>query len=82
MHGTDRPGKTEFPPGWDEDKIIDSVEGVAASPDSYEQDPLDGTWTVRGVRDHVIIVVHMRPSGEIKTGYPEDGPGVRRNPRR
>ena len=32
-HGTGRPGKTEFPVGWDDQKIIGHVLGVARAPD-------------------------------------------------
>ena len=31
-HGTGRPGKTEFPSGWDDDKIIGHVLDVARNP--------------------------------------------------
>ena len=32
-HGTGRPGKTEFPADWDDEKIIGHVLGVARAPD-------------------------------------------------
>jgi hypothetical protein len=32
-HGTGRPGKTEFPSGWDDEKIIGHILGVACVPD-------------------------------------------------
>lgn len=81
LHGTGRPGKTEFPPGWDEDKIADEAASVADDPDEVYALPKGG-WQAVGVRDGVTIEVIVRPNGRIATGYPVSGPGVRRNPRR
>src|SRR5215470_6899940 len=38
-HGTGRPGKTEFPAGWDDATITGNIAAVARDPDSVEQQP-------------------------------------------
>jgi hypothetical protein len=81
LHGTGRPDKTEFPSGWDEDKIVAEVQSVADRPDSVSEN-IDGTWLAKGNRDGVTIAVALRSNGHIATGYPTEGPGVRTNPRR
>jgi hypothetical protein len=83
-HGTGKPGKTEFPAGWNDEKIIDNALDVARKPDSppVRQDRND-TWLCSGTRANVEVSVVVERSGEIVTGWPEEGgPGVVRNPRR
>ena len=57
-HGTGKPGKTEFPASWDDEKVIDTVLDVAHQPG---QPPVrqewNGRWVVRGTRDDVQIAV-------------------------
>ena len=80
-HGTGRPGKTEFPAEWSDDRILSTVADVARDPERAElQD--NGRWLVAGVRDGVRVWVAVRPDGGIWTSWPEPGgPGVRENPR-
>jgi hypothetical protein len=83
-HGTGKPGKTAFPAGWNDEKIIDNALDVARKPDSppVRQDRND-TWLCSGTRANVEVSVVVERSGEIVTGWPEEGgPGVVRNPRR
>lgn len=80
LHGVNRPNKTEFPPDWDEDKIAREVTDVARRPDTATEQ-YGGTWRVTGVRHGVAIRVYVRPNGTIKTGFPLDGPGVKKNPK-
>ena len=83
-HGTGKPGKTEFPAGWNDEKIIDNALDVARKPDNppVRQDRND-TWLCSGTRANVEVSVVVERSGEIVTGWPEEGgPGVVRNPRR
>jgi hypothetical protein len=80
LHGVDRPNKTEFPPGWDEDMIAREVTDVARHPDTATEQ-FGGTWRATGVRHGVAIRVYVRPNGTIKTGFPLDGPGVKKNPK-
>jgi Bacterial EndoU nuclease len=83
-HGTGKPGKTEFPSGWNDEKIIDALVDVARKPDNppVRQDRND-TWLCTGTRANVEVSVVVARSGEIVTGWPEEGgPGVVRNPRR
>lgn len=83
-HGTGNPGKTEFPASWDDEKIIDSALDVARKPDKppVRQDRND-TWLCSGTRANVEVSVVVARSGEIVSGWPEEGgPGVVRNPRR
>lgn len=80
LSGIGRPGKSEFPPGWDEDKIANEVTDIARHPDTATE-RYAGSWRVAGVRDGVRIRVYVRANGTISTGFPVDGPGVRHNPR-
>ena len=80
--GIGSPGKTEFPAGWDDQKIIDHTLDVARRPDSspVHQDWND-RWLCVGTRDGVEVSVVVLRSGEIWTAWPEEGgPGVVRNP--
>src|SRR6266566_2703073 len=83
-HGVGKPGKTEFPASWDDEKIIANVLDVARRPDKppTRQDWND-TWLCTGTRDNVDVSAVVERSGNILTGWPEEGsPGVVRNPRR
>jgi Bacterial EndoU nuclease len=83
-HGTGRPGKTEFPPSWDDQKIVDVALDVARKPD---QPPVlqdrNNRWICVGTRDSVEVSVIVLPGGDVWTAWPEEGsPGVVRNPRK
>ena len=83
-HGTGKPGKTEFPASWSDDKIIDTAKDVARQPDKppTRQDSND-SWLCAGTRDSVEVSVVIERSGEILTSWPEPGgPGVVRNPKK
>jgi hypothetical protein len=83
-HGTGRPGKTEFPASWDDEKIVGNILDAAQRPDSppvYQH--WNDRWLGAGTRDGVEVSVIVLPSGEVWTAWPEEGgPGVVRNPRR
>lgn len=81
MSGVGRPGKTEFPPSWDEGDCTDGVIGVAREPERAVKRPTDGTWIVEGTHRNVVIRAFVRQEGTISAGHPISGPGVRRNPR-
>lgn len=75
--GTGIPGKTEFPPGWSDDRIIDAVEDVARDPGSKRRKGSRGRTMAEGRRDGVDIRVVIEADGRIVTGYPVNTP---RNP--
>lgn len=80
-HGTGRPGKTEFPASWADEKITESVVSVARVPDLARYQP-NGRWLVTGTRDDVRLSAVVLPDGRIWTAYPlPGGPGVTQNPR-
>ncbi|MGH3714194.1 MAG: EndoU domain-containing protein [Micromonosporaceae bacterium] len=79
LAGLQRPGKSEFPPSWNEEKIAQEVTSVAALPDTARQ-AIDGTWRADAVRDGVTVRTYVRPDGTIATGFPLRGPGVKHNP--
>jgi hypothetical protein len=83
-HGTGRPGKTEFPAGWPDQKIIENVVGVARHPDTAPViQAWNSRWQTRGLRDDVDIVVIVESDGRIWSAWPlEGGPGVVRNPKK
>lgn len=75
--GTGFPGKSEFPTGWSDDKIIDYISDVATDPKStFTPGKRTGDVFARGNREGVDIVVLIR-DGKIWTGYPTNVP---RNP--
>ena len=81
-HGTGRPGKTEFPSGWDDEKIIGHVLGVARAPDDPAVFQANRRWRAHGQRDEVGITVIIQPDGRIWSAWPDAGsPGVVKNPR-
>jgi RHS repeat-associated protein len=75
--GTGFPGKSEFPSGWSDDRIIHEISDVATDPASRAIQ--QGSRTiVTGTRGGVTIrVVIDSKTGEIVTGYPTNLP---RNP--
>ena len=83
-HGVGKPGKTEFPASWDDEKIITTVLDVVRKPDKppTHQDWND-TWLCTGTRDNVEVSAVVERSGNILAGWPEEGgPGVVRNPKK
>lgn len=81
-HGTGKPGKTEFPANWSDEKIISAVEDVARRPDQEPQhQEWNDRWVARGTRDDVGIVAVLVPDGRIWASWPTpDSPGVTKNP--
>jgi len=77
--GTGIPGKSEFPAGQSDDKIIDDIESIANDPE-IEAVPSGrfGRTVKTGTRDGVDIRVVQEPNGDIVSGYPTNVP---RNPR-
>jgi hypothetical protein len=82
--GTGKPGKTEFPADWNDEKIMGHVLDAARRPDSapvYQH--WNDRWLCSGTRDRVEVSVVVLRSGEVWTAWPEEGgPGVVRNPRK
>ncbi len=74
------PGKSEFPPGWSDDRIIQAIEDVANDPASIRRVEADGRTVVTGKRGGVEIrAVVERDGRSVVTGYPINTP---RNPPR
>jgi hypothetical protein len=81
-HGTGKPGKSEFPASWSDEKIISSMLDVASRPDRPpKHQQYKDRWVTRGIRDDVEVVAVIARDGCIWTGWPQSGPGVVRNPR-
>jgi hypothetical protein len=81
-HGTGRPGKTEFPAGWDDDKIMRNVRDVARVPGDLAVFQPNHRWRVHGQREDVGITVIVLPDGRIWSAWPDAGsPGVVKNPK-
>jgi hypothetical protein len=76
--GTGKPGKSEFPSGWTDEKIVGEISDVATDPNSARSPSRGGRTVVEGTRDGTDIRVIVDPSGRIVTGYPTNTP---RNPR-
>jgi hypothetical protein len=78
--GTGKPGKSEFPSSWSNDKIKGEVSDVATGPGSVRTPQQGGRTKVQGTRDGVDITVIVEPGskgGRIVTGFPTNTP---RNP--
>jgi Bacterial EndoU nuclease len=83
-HGTGKPGKTEFPASWDDQKVIHAALDIARKPDQppVHQDR-NNRWLCVGTRDGVEVSVIVLPGGDVWTAWPDEGsPGVVRNPRK
>jgi hypothetical protein len=92
LHGTGKPGVSEFPPDWDEEKIIGTALGVARDPESIDwDDPAEWRgsatlhppcWLAESHEGDITVRVSVRKNGEITDAWP-DGPdpgsGVRYN---
>lgn len=77
--GLGLPGKSEFPRGWSDDRIIAAILDVANDPNSRRRAEADGRTVVTGTRDGVEMrVVVGRDGRSVVTGYPVNLP---RNPR-
>lgn len=77
-HGVGKPCKSEFPADWDDARIIDTIERLAANDNLFWKQEPNGYHTaeqsVDGVRIRVVMDKHK---AQVITGYPVD---VRRNP--
>ncbi len=78
FHTADKPCKSEFPQDWDEKKVIDTIELIAAN-DNIPWKKADngyhtGEQTVDGLRVRVVLSADKK---RVITGYPVN---VRRNP--
>jgi hypothetical protein len=81
-HGTGRPGKTEFPANWSDEKIVNSLLDVASRPDQPPEHQIrKDRWLAQGTREDVEIVAVVAGDGRLWSGWPKGGPGVVRNPR-
>ena len=75
--GTGIPGKSEFPAGWSDDRIIHAISDVATDPGATRAAGRGGRTIVTGTRDGVEIRVVLEADGTIVTGFPTN---VSRNP--
>ena len=78
-YGTGIPGKTEFPASWSDDDILEAIRQVAGTGTVDRPAHRDGDLVIDGEVNGVSIKVVVQPNGEVRTGYPVSGPGVRRN---
>ncbi|MGV6847478.1 MAG: EndoU domain-containing protein [Marinibacterium sp.] len=78
-YGTGIPGKTEFPANWSDDDILEAIRQVAGTGTVDRPAHRDGDLVIVGEVNGVTIEVVVQPNGEVRTGYPLSGPGVRRN---
>ena len=76
--GTGKPGKSEFPQGWSDDRIMHEISDVATDPSLTRQRQRGGRTVVTGTRDGIDIKVVQEADGSIVTGHPTNVP---RNPR-
>jgi RHS repeat-associated protein len=75
--GLGKPGKSEFPKGWSDDKIMHMISDVATDPASVSYVGSNGRTVVEGTREGISIRVIVGSKGDIVTGFPTNVP---RNP--
>jgi len=74
-------GKTEFPPAWDDDKIIGHILDVARAPDDLPVFQANRRWRLHGQRNDLRITVIVQPDGGIWSAWPDaDMPGSGQEP--
>lgn len=77
--GQNVPGKSEFPPGWSDDHIVDTIKDVANDPTSSRTPGRRGRIVVNGSRDGIDIeVIVEADKTTVVSGYPTNKP---RNPK-
>jgi Bacterial EndoU nuclease len=72
--GTGKPGKSEFPADWSDDKILTEISDVATDPKSKRVPSWGGREIVTGTRDGIDIKVIVKDGNRIITGYPTNVP--------
>nr|WP_272872733.1 RHS repeat-associated core domain-containing protein [Photobacterium arenosum] len=75
--GTGKPGKSEFPQNWSDDKIMHEISDVATDPNSVTHAGRGGRMITEGTRDGIDIRVIQERNGDIVSGFPTNVP---RNP--
>ena len=76
--GTGIPGKSEFPAGWSDDRIMHNISDIATDPTLRSKLGRGGRTITEGTRDGIDIRVIQERNGDIVTGFPTNVP---RNPR-
>ena len=76
--GTGIPGKSEFPAGWSDDRIMHNISDIATDPTLRSRLGRGGRTITEGIRDGIDIRVIQERNGDIVTGFPTNVP---RNPR-
>lgn len=72
--GTGKPKKSEFPIGWDDERIIKTVMDVGQHPETGVWDR--GKMVMEAVRGGITVRAVMNSDGTVVSGYPISGPGV------
>jgi len=73
-NGTGKPGKSEFPKDWTDEKILNEISDVATDPKLPTIRQPNGRNVTKGTRDGVDITVVQEQSAEIVTGFPTNVP--------
>lgn len=72
--GTAEPGKSEFPKGWSDDKIMHEISDVATDPNAAARVGHGGRTITEGTRDGIDIRVIQEHNGDIVSGFPTNVP--------
>ena len=75
--GTGISGKSEFPEGWSDDRIMHEISDIATDPSSLFRAGRGGRVIAEGTREGIDIRVILGKDGEIVSGFPTNVP---RNP--
>lgn len=77
--GAGKPGKTEFPKSWDNDRILHNISDITTDPNSRIVQGRWGAQSAIGTRDGVVIRADLYPpnskhANKISTAYPINVP--------
>ncbi len=73
-----KPGKSEFPEGWSDGRIMHEISDIATDPNAVTRNGRGGRTITEGTRGGVDIRVIQEKNGDIVSGFPTNVP---RNPR-
>ncbi|MFT7879340.1 MAG: RHS repeat-associated core domain-containing protein [Sulfurimonas sp.] len=76
--GTGKPGKSEFPKSWSDDKVMHEISDIATDPTLKARPSRGGRTITEGTRDGIDIRVVQEKTGDIISGFPTNVP---RNPK-
>ncbi|HHK5816701.1 TPA: EndoU domain-containing protein, partial [Serratia marcescens] len=76
--GTGKPGKSEFPQSWSDEKIMHVISDIATDPNVSRKAGRGGRTIAEAVKEGINVRVIQESNGDIVSGFPTNVP---RNPK-